>query len=94
MDWMEEIRVRVAEADRERVLAELSAGKILSTGATGLTDARVYAHARIGTDLCIQLYWRTPALPATGSPMGQRLAAGLQVVGMVHHAVWRQVEPR
>lgn len=100
MNWMEEIRVRVTETDRESVLAELVGRKDLAAAFSGgLAEVRVYAHARIGTDLCLQLCWRTSVLPAEGfapegSPEGQRLAAGLRAVGLVQHTVWKQEEPK
>lgn len=95
MNWMEEIRVRVTETDRESVLAELVGRQDLTAAfAGGLAEVRVYVHARIGTDLCLQLCWRNPALPSEGSPEGQRLAAGLRAVGLVQHTVWKQEEPK
>ena len=89
MSWLETIRVRLTTADRPRVLQELSSQLALLATEPGLRP-RLYSDVRIPTDLGLHLHWSGPEVPAEGSAVGRRIAAGLESAGLVHHAVWRE----
>ena len=58
----------------------------------GHEQIRIYRRKRIGTDFCVVLFHEGEKEPADGSRLGLRLAAALKELGIVHHAVWIEMD--
>jgi hypothetical protein len=88
MRWVEVIKLRVSDANRdvlERQLSELVA-KVDHKG--GLRDVRAYHNAAVSSDLCVHLYWTTDRVMQQGSSLGLCLCHVLRESGLVSHGVW------
>ena len=70
-----------------KTLQELMADVARSAGND---DIRVFHRENIETDICIVLFHNEKKSKTGGSPIGLRLAAVLEELGLVYHTVWRE----
>jgi len=91
MSWMEEIHIRTTDIPRDRIVSELINQRPAMQDPEESVMMWVFFHAVVDTDLCIHLHWKNKRFSPKGSPIGQKLAAGLRMVGQVKHTVWKKV---
>lgn len=89
---MEEIHVRIVTGSRERVIDELTANPPRERSDIGLSEVRLFLSTAVGSDLRLCLFWNYE-LPPGGSLLGNRIAKGMQAVGLVKHTCWRELDP-
>jgi len=88
MKWVEIIKLRVAESNREsleRQLTELIS-KVDHHG--GMSDIKLYHNAVVDSDLSIHLYWKAGKAEPQGSATGLCLIHVLKEFGLISHSVW------
>ena len=96
MEWAELITVRSNKNNSQALAATLRELMEDVVRRAGPEKIRMYRRKRLDTDFCIVLFHEGEKDPIDGSRLGLRLAAALKDFGIVHHAVWiemdRQVE--
>jgi len=88
MKWIEIIKLRVAESNRESLdqeLAEIISGVNLEQG---LGEIKLYRHVVVDSDLSIHLYWESERPAPQGSAAGLCLMHLLKAFGLISHSVW------
>jgi hypothetical protein len=88
MKWVEIIKLRVAESNRDSLnqqLAEIILGVNLGEG---LGEIKLYRHAVVDSDLSIHLYWESERPVQQGSAAGRWLMHMLKAFGLISHSVW------
>ncbi|WP_455382256.1 hypothetical protein [Salinispira pacifica] len=89
--WIEEIRLRTADTERESVIERLA--ELSSVDEQPAAEISIYANGRVDTDLCVHIRWHGREVPASGTLTGVRIADELRAHGIIQHTVWRQVCP-
>ncbi|MCK9197306.1 MAG: hypothetical protein M0P16_10025 [Syntrophales bacterium] len=88
MKWIEIIKLRVAESNRDSLDQQL-AEIILSVNLEqGLREIKLYRHAVVDSDLSIHLYWESERPAPQGSAAGLCLMHLLKAFGLISHSVW------
>jgi len=88
MKWIEIIKLRVAESNRDSLdqeLAEIISGVKLEQG---LGEIKLYRHTVVVSDLSIHLYWESERPAPQGSAAGLCLMHILKAFGLISHSVW------
>jgi hypothetical protein len=88
---MENIQIRTTDTPRDVIVSELINQRRAMRDPEESVMMWIFFHAVVDTDLCIHLYWKNKRFSPKGSPVGEKLAAGLRMVGQVKHTVWKQV---
>jgi len=88
MQWMEEIKLRIAGED-----PGLVEGKIMKLirdiGNNGsMKEIKLYHSALVDNDMSVQLHWETAKTEPQGSAMGLCLVHVLREFGLISHSVW------
>ena len=88
MQWMEEIKLRIAEKD-----PELVEGKIMKLikdlGNNGsMKEIKLYHSAVVDNDMSVHLHWETETTEPQGSATGLCLVHVLREFGLISHSVW------
>ena len=88
MEWMEVIKLRVAEKTPELVEQEIE--KLIEEfGNNGsMKNIKLYHNAVIDNDLSVHLHWQSDKAEAQGSSTGLCLAHVLREYGLISHSVW------
>jgi hypothetical protein len=88
MEWMEVIKLRIAEKTPELVEQEIEE-LIKELGNNGnMKDIRLYHNAVVNNDLSVHLYWQSGKAEPQGSATGLCLAHVLREFGLISHSVW------
>jgi hypothetical protein len=88
MEWMEVIKLRIAEKTPELVEQEIEK-LIKELGNNGnMKDIRLYHNAVVNNDLSVHLYWQSGKAEPQGSAIGLCLAHVLREFGLISHSVW------
>ncbi len=88
MEWMEVIKLRIAEKTPELVEQEIEK-LIKEFGNNGnMKDIRLYHNAVVNNDLSVHLYWQSGKAEPQGSATGLCLAHVLREFGLISHSVW------
>jgi hypothetical protein len=88
MEWMEVIKLRIAEKTPELVEQEIEK-LIKELGNNGnMKDIRLYHNAVVNNDLSVHLYWQSGKAEPQGSATGLCLAHVLREFGLISHSVW------
>ena len=90
MSWIEEIHIRTTDTPRDVVVSELINQRPTMRDPEESVTMRVFLHGVVDTDLCIHLHWKKKRFTPNGSPVGQKLAAGLRMICQVKHTVWKR----
>jgi hypothetical protein len=86
MIWMEIIRIRAGVSCAE-VSTEIMAW-VSNLKQGGMTEARVYRHAFLESDLSIHLHWETAVVNSNGSTASLHLVRALGDFGLIDHTTW------
>jgi hypothetical protein len=88
MQWMEVIKLRMAEKDPESVEKKIL--KLIRDigNSRDMKDIKLYHNALLGTDLSINLHWETGNAEPQGSATGLCLVHVLKEYGLISHSVW------
>lgn len=89
MTRLEVIRVRSATPCSVAMLKALEPILAEARGQVGVVGCRVYVHCQIQGDLAVHVVWKGDG-PDSGV-VGRLLTECLQRVGLVDHAIWKQV---
>jgi len=92
MKWMEIIKLRVADSNRDSLaqqLAEIIPGINLEQG---LREIKLYRRAVVDSDVSIYLYWESKRPAPHGSAAGFCLMHMLKAFGLISHSVWIEKE--
>jgi len=88
MEWMEVIKLRIAEKTPELVEQEVEK-LIKEIGNNGsMKNIKLYRNAVIDNDLSVHLNWESRKAEPQGSATGLCLAHVLREFGMISHSVW------
>jgi hypothetical protein len=88
MQWMEVVKLRIAEKDPESVEQEI-VKLIKELGDKGnMKDTKLYHDAVVDNDLMVHLYWETDNAEPQGSATGLCLVHVLKEYGLISHSVW------
>ena len=93
MKWAEVITVRStgkASKALASTVTELMADAARQNRNEGI---RAFHREKIDTDYCIVLFHEAQKARSGGSELGLRLVAAFKEFGMVHHAVWIEMDP-
>ncbi len=85
MNTLEIIHLRLGENSRHGLI-EVIRESIDSGNGSG--EARIYRHARLGTDLAVHLCREASGKGDHASKLGVRMASALREYGIVEHSVW------
>lgn len=91
MSWLEVIHVRIVGDSTDKLLNDLEEQVALPRYAPGLNQIRLFVPLSHRHEIRLHLHWAHPVPPA-GTPLGQRIAAGLRDFGPVHHSTWKEEE--
>ncbi|MFV2073804.1 MAG: hypothetical protein ACC742_14280 [Thermoanaerobaculales bacterium] len=89
MKTLEIIHLRLA-GENPQTLVEVIRKSIDSE--SDPTEARIYRHARLKTDLAVHLHREVAGKSDRASDLGIRLASLLREHGMVEHSVWEELK--
>ncbi|MGA3208580.1 MAG: hypothetical protein ABSE05_12250 [Syntrophales bacterium] len=88
MQWMEAIKLRIAEKKPGAVEREI-VKLIKELGDNGnMKDIKLYHDAVVDNDLMVHLYWDTDSAEPQGSATGLCLVHVLRDYGLISHSVW------
>jgi hypothetical protein len=88
MEWMEVIKLRIAEKKQELVEHEL-VKLVADVGSSGdMKDIKFYHNAVVDNDLSIHLHWESVKAEPQGSATGLCLVHLLKEFGLISHSVW------
>jgi hypothetical protein len=88
MQWMEEIKLRIAEKNPELVEGEIEK-LITDLGNNGsMKDIKLYHNAVVDNDMSVHLHWETGNAEPQGSATGLCLVHVLREYGLISHSVW------
>jgi len=88
MEWMEVIKLRIAEKKRELVEHELEKLVAEVGNSGGMKDIKLYYNAVVDNDLSIHLHWDSISAESQGSATGLCLVHVLKKFGLISHSVW------
>ena len=92
MQWMEEIKIRIADKNPEVVEGKIMR-LIKDLGDNGgMKEIKLYHSAVVNNDVSVHLYWDTEGAEPHGSAMGLCLVHVLREYGLISHSVW--VDPK
>jgi hypothetical protein len=88
MEWIEVIKLRIAEKNPELVEQEIV--KLISeVGNNGsMREIKLYHHAVVGNDLSVHVHWESGNAEPQGSATGLCLVHLLKEFGLISHSVW------
>ena len=88
MQWMEEIKLRIADKNPEVVEGKIM--KIIKDlGDNGdMKEVNLYHSAVVNNDVSVHLYWDTEGAEPQGSATGLCLVHVLREYGLISHSVW------
>jgi hypothetical protein len=88
MQWMEVVKLRIAEKNPESVEKEV-VKLIKELGNNGsMKDIKLYRNALVDNDLSVHLLWETDNAEPQGSATGLCLVHVLKEYGLISHSVW------
>ncbi|HYA14611.1 MAG TPA: hypothetical protein VEF33_09765 [Syntrophales bacterium] len=88
MEWMEIIKLRIAEKTQESVEKEIEELiKDLSNNGN-MKNIKLYHNALVDNDLSVHLHWESGKAEPQGSATGLCLVHVLKEFGLISHTVW------
>ncbi len=88
MEWMEVIKLRIAEKTPELVEQEIEK-LIKEFGNNGsMKNIKLYRNAVVNSDLSVHLNWESGKAEPQGSATGLCLVHVLKEFGLISHSVW------
>ncbi len=94
MNWIEIIRLRLAAGGNEAAWREIMEYAGPAVKEDKFTRIRIYRDAHLYTDLSVHLVHSSCLTDIHRSPLGLRIAASFEELGLVDHSVWIREEER
>ena len=91
MRWLEVIHVRVTDQEYDRLIPIFMQLLDEIREKENCRKVKLFRRAQIETDVCLYLYHDSQNADDAGSPVGLSIADALKPFGMVHHAVWTEI---
>ena len=91
MKWIEVVGIRTATGNREILEGELLGLIQLMQKRDAAAPIKVLRRLNVESDLCVHLLHDSQRAEPSGSRLGLRLVAEMEVLGLVHHSIWSEI---